>query len=539
MKTTTILPTLLALTLLGTTGTALAFDTEMLLQSGDSGNRLDLVILGDGYRAQDQAQMTTDAQALVAALFAEDVFGRYRNYFNIKLVHVESNDNGADRGDYGDVRDTALGSYFFCQNTERLLCADSGLVMAAAMADAPEHDQIIVMVNDTKYGGAGGTFATTSIAPGSSDVAVHELGHSLFNLADEYDSAVSGWTPCDPVADCPEPNATVFSTFADIKWNHWILPTTPLPTPAVPANDALIGAFEGVRYFTTGQYRPLNSCLMRDLGRTFCSVCAEQGVLSTYRFAGLVDSVSPAAPVSFSTAQTQQFRVDGPVPVPNTLSFVWSVDGNPIATTPTGVLNLSGATIAPGPHTLTVAMQDLTPLVREDPANELIDSRSWSFTVTAAPGNWRTFEDPARPWTTVFPFSVTSNPDASHGAASEQVNGCFYTPVFSPLFNTTELGAVGTRLAMDIKLPLVQPIPVWNGTIIVTVTVPGAFLFNVPVGSVTLLGTPLNQWRTVSVNIPWIVRQALAGNHNNAQLTIAITNANCLAPMLIDNVRYQ
>jgi hypothetical protein len=535
MKNQALLATL---TLLASASPALAYDTEMLVDSGDSGNRLDLVILGDGYTAADQAQMTTDANALVAQLYGEDVFSRYRDYFNVKLVHVISNETGADGGDFGASRDTALGSFFFCSGIERLLCADSGLVMATAMADAPEFDQIIVLVNDTKYGGAGGTFATTSIAPSAAEVPIHEVGHSLFGLADEYDDATPGFSQCDPVADCAEPNATVFSTFAEIKWNHWIEPLTPLPTPDDPANDALVGAFEGVRYFPDDQYRPVRNCMMRSLGRPLCSVCSEQAVLSTYRFAGLVDSVSPVGPVSFTTAQTQEFRVEGPVPQPNTLSFVWSVDGSVVATTATGVFNVSGATLVPGAHTLSVAIQDQSELVRLDPGGDLVDSRAWTFTVNSA-ADWRTFEDAARPWTTVFPFSVTSNSDASHGARSLQVNGCFYTPVYSPLFNTTELGTVGTRLAMDIKLPLVQPIPVWSGTMVVRITVPGALLFNTLVGSVTLIGTPLGTWRTVSVNLPFLVRLALASNHNNATISVAISNANCLAPMLIDNVRYQ
>src|SRR5262245_58948780 len=86
--------------LLATGAPARAYTTEMLVNSGNSANRLDLVIMGDGYRTQDQAQLTMDANNLLSALYAQDVNFRYRNYVNVKLVHVISNETGGDGGDF-------------------------------------------------------------------------------------------------------------------------------------------------------------------------------------------------------------------------------------------------------------------------------------------------------------------------------------------------------------------------------------------------------------------------------------------------------
>ena len=61
----------------------------------------------------------------------------------------------------------------------------------------------------------------------------------------------------------PEPNADLNAT--PPKWVEWILPTTPLPTPQL-GFDTEVGAFEGVKYFPTGAYRPWNNCMMRSLG---------------------------------------------------------------------------------------------------------------------------------------------------------------------------------------------------------------------------------------------------------------------------------
>ena len=99
--------------------------------------------------------MSSDAAWFLGGFWTATPFGEYRNFFNVKLVHVISNDNGADGGVYGPDRDTALGAYFYCSNIERLLCVNTGTVFSVAAADTPEWDAIFVMVNDTKYGGAG------------------------------------------------------------------------------------------------------------------------------------------------------------------------------------------------------------------------------------------------------------------------------------------------------------------------------------------------------------------------------------------------
>ena len=49
--------------------------------------------------------------------------------------------------------------------------------------------QTVVVHNDAKYGGAGyrnSNVATTSIHASGPLVAIHELGHSMFKLADKY-----------------------------------------------------------------------------------------------------------------------------------------------------------------------------------------------------------------------------------------------------------------------------------------------------------------------------------------------------------------
>lgn len=364
---------------------ASAYDTEVLRASGDPANRIDIAILGDGYRTEDQAQLTTDAQNVLAAYDADNLYGAYRNYINWTLVHVISNQTGADDGSAGGSRDTALGAFFNCGGTDRLLCVDNTTTLAVATADVPNFDFILVVVNDSKYGGAGGSqILTTSIATAPApavQVPVHELGHSLINLADEYDSAFT--FPACPSTDCLEPNVTLtaFTGRSVLKWGHWVDAATPLPTPETAMYNGVVGAFEGARYQTTGVYRPFNSgCLMQVLGAQFCPVCNEAGVVEVYSRVDPIDQAVPSGAVNMPATGSVDFTVQGPRPQPNTLTFTWSIDGTVVGQNDTGTIALTNADFGLGDHTLRVVVHDDTAAVRRDDGDVLTSSYEWTVT---------------------------------------------------------------------------------------------------------------------------------------------------------------
>jgi hypothetical protein len=309
--------------MMGTVG--LAFPVEVLRTSGPSRNRIDLVILGDGYRAQDQAQLTTDATTLINTLFANSWYRDFAPMFNVKLIHSESNETGGDRGTYGAMRDTRYGANYFCQNIERLICVNSGTVLADAMMHVPEYDYAVVLVNDPKYGGSGGTVPVISVNQLSSEILSHELGHTLARLADEYETPYPSYPQCNPTLDCSEANVTLRSTLAQLKWMPWVPAGTPIPTPK-RMNIGGIGLFEGARYLTAGIYRPTeNACEMRTLGaKSFCGVCGEGLTRALFRTARPVDSVTPDAGCTTPPAAFQLTLV---APAVGTFDVQWEIDG--------------------------------------------------------------------------------------------------------------------------------------------------------------------------------------------------------------------
>ncbi len=95
--------------------------------------------------------------------------------------------------------------------------------------------QAIAVVNTQRYGGPGGATAVTSCDPAAmGEVLVHELGHSLFKLGDEYVDERLVSTMGEPVAA----NVTGQFTPATLKWRPLVSPGAPLPTPPTAPDAA-------------------------------------------------------------------------------------------------------------------------------------------------------------------------------------------------------------------------------------------------------------------------------------------------------------
>src|SRR5262249_14081968 len=154
-------------------------------------------------RASEMAQYASDADSFVAHLFGtrpfneNAIFGaRYSDAINVWRVDVSSTDSGADDpvacGGTGASPKTYFDSSFCNGGIKRLLLANSTTAINVANVQVPQWHLIMVMVNRPIYGGGGGAVATFSLAPGANEIGVHEMGHTAFGLADEYEY----WAGC-------------------------------------------------------------------------------------------------------------------------------------------------------------------------------------------------------------------------------------------------------------------------------------------------------------------------------------------------------
>ena len=164
---------------------------------------------------------------------------------------------------------TALGTVIGCYGIDRLVCADESKVFTAvgAVTAADARDVIIVVANSTTYGGAGGNIGTMTMHPQSIEIALHEIGHTAFKLADEYD-----YGTCDASTEPSEANATRASTRSTAKWASFISSGTPVPTQPGSYANGTVGLFVGAKYCTSGLYRPTENSRMRALGQPWHAV---------------------------------------------------------------------------------------------------------------------------------------------------------------------------------------------------------------------------------------------------------------------------
>jgi hypothetical protein len=352
--------------------------------NGSSANRVDVVILGDGYTASELSKYATDVESFVQALFTQDPFREYQQYFNVHRVDVTSSESGADHPERNPplFRNTALDASYNCANIQRLICVNETKVndVLSRSISLTTREVILVLVNDTEYGGSGGSISVTSIHPAVVEIILHELGHSFGLLADEYTDQPP---TCNNTIEPAEPNVTRQTSRNLIKWNvgggpptGWIELTTPIPTTT--AITAVPGLYEGARYCVVGLYRPTFNSKMRSLGVPFEQVNSEQLVKRIYNWVSPIDSTEPSnVTVNLTVGQTQTFRVDIPQPLTHSLDITWKLNGNTVATTQQFVFTA----LTSGSHVVEVVVVDLTPLVRNDSAQVLKESRTWNVTV--------------------------------------------------------------------------------------------------------------------------------------------------------------
>ncbi len=361
---------------------------QTILTNGPASNRLNIVILSEGYTSNQLSQFLVDATNAVNALLAHQPYQEYRSFFNAFAIKVASNQSGSDHGsDTNYYHDTYFNSLY--EPPDDFIISippnsrDTNYSHGQAKVDAllqtfmPKCHLPILLVNDAVPGGSDGfdKTAIASVGSGSFEILTHETGHVLANLGDEYSSAYPGFP------DTEEPNTTRQTNLSAIKWRAWIPTNTPLPTPATEQYSAVVGLFEGAHYHVTNWFRPQLNCAMGNFSSPFCQVCSEALVLAIYQKVRPVDGFTPAATnLSVSSSQPLSFTLGLLAPA-HSLTVQWRTNGAAII----GATNLSLAllpdTLGNGTQIVSAVVNDNTSLVRNDPTNLLSQTVSWTLNV--------------------------------------------------------------------------------------------------------------------------------------------------------------
>jgi len=300
-----------------------------LLDSGPPGTKINIAVLGDGFAAGDQNLYNAKVdELLIDGVFAHDSFYEDKSAFNVYRVNLISAQSGVSTRVWDDkgtpdtkddvilsttLRNTALGyiysgSIWHCYVEEGAKTAT--LVNNALTTWVPDPQITIVLLNDQSFGGCGGNGRLIMpLGAVTWAVMAHELGHAFGGLVDEYCGPLAA-----PTTEPPQPNVTVNSARATLKWKGFVAPATPVPTgdcenytagpkPAGWSDTQDVGLFEGAALGTVGVYRPARTCRMRqsETWVDFCPVC----------YTTLKTKAHPKSGHSFGMCRAGDFNGDG------------------------------------------------------------------------------------------------------------------------------------------------------------------------------------------------------------------------------------
>lgn len=264
-----------------------AFDVQI---QGSHHDCLDIVFLAEGYAESQADKFKSDVQKMSDALFAVAPYKASQDRINVRGVFRQSEESGTDLPHKGIFKNTALNSSFNTLDIDRYLLLDDNHRMHQMAASVP-YDIIVVLVNTTTYGGGAICMdycVCTTDSPQSQMVFVHELGHALAYLADEYVGNVSYNDMYPDGIEPVEPNITRQLDPNQIKWKSLLTKDVVLPTLPTRGKrgERIVGAFEGGGYLSKGMYRPESSCWMGSINpkEGFCVVCEDaiQKMIDTY-----------------------------------------------------------------------------------------------------------------------------------------------------------------------------------------------------------------------------------------------------------------
>jgi hypothetical protein len=298
-----------------------ATPTLSILNNGPSADKVDLLLLGDGYTKGEAGLFEADAKKLMDDLFTASPFKEHQSDFNVHAINPPAPESGTNRPSNGTYRWSPTGTTYDAFRAERYILAFDNPGLREIAQYAP-YEFIIILTNSETYGG-GGIFGLYSTVAAHNAWArylmIHEFGHHFAALADEYYTSPEVYDIKSEARPEPwEPNVTALHAPANLKWRKLVAPDTPLPTPWPkeeyevfqkenqarrtqlrkenrpeaemnrlftdeqrfvgnlfgPAQyNAKVGAFEGANYESTGYYRSELNCIMFTRHTDFCQVC--------------------------------------------------------------------------------------------------------------------------------------------------------------------------------------------------------------------------------------------------------------------------
>ena len=230
------------------------FPVHVIHKAGDDKENFVIVIMGDGYTADEQDKFLQDAAEKARGMLTWSPYKEYSDRINIYAVQAVSNESGIS--EYGGK---SVDTYFHVAAYGKALGFTSGGTDKAKALRAELEESYLdaganvgtihVLCNSEGSFGASQnslfSFSANSEDNQSGTVMAHEIAHSIGRLGDEYERYTNN------------PNTSDTTNPETIKWAKML-------------------GFRGIGVTQAGTetaFAPSRECMMRWLGQPFCEVC--------------------------------------------------------------------------------------------------------------------------------------------------------------------------------------------------------------------------------------------------------------------------
>lgn len=230
------------------------FPVHVIHKAGDDKENFVIVIMGDGYTAEEQDKFLQDAAEKARGMLTWSPYKEYSDRINIYAVQAVSNESGIS--EYGDK---SVDTYFHVAAYGKALGFTSGGTDKAKALRAELEKRYLdaganvgtihVLCNSEGSFGASQnslfSFSANSEDNQNGTVMAHEIAHSIGGLGDEYERYTN------------KPNTSDTTNPETIKWAKML-------------------GFRGIGVTQAGTetaFAPSRECMMRWLGQPFCEVC--------------------------------------------------------------------------------------------------------------------------------------------------------------------------------------------------------------------------------------------------------------------------
>jgi len=227
------------------------FPVHVIHKAGDDKENFVIVIMGDGYTAEEQDKFLQDAAEKARGMLTWSPYKEYSDRINIYAVQAVSNESGIS--EYGGK---SVDTYFHVAAYGKALGFTSGGTDKAKALRAELEERYLdaganvgtihVLCNsEGSFGNSLFSFSANSEDNQNGTVMAHEIAHSIGGLGDEYERYTNN------------PNTSDTTNPETIKWAKML-------------------GFRGIGVTQAGTetaFAPSRECMMRWLGQPFCEVC--------------------------------------------------------------------------------------------------------------------------------------------------------------------------------------------------------------------------------------------------------------------------